>query len=79
MINKIMTFVLKVLAIPIAAIAFAYAGFLLLFSGGQSSARSKAKTIFLNTAIGLIIIAGCWLIISTILSILGYDGAWIGF
>jgi hypothetical protein len=79
MINKIINFILTVLAIPLAAVAFAYAGFLLLFSGGQASQRQKAKTIFWNTAIGLIIIAACWLIISTILSVLGYDGAWIGF
>ncbi|MFA7285488.1 MAG: hypothetical protein WC011_01410 [Candidatus Paceibacterota bacterium] len=79
MINKIINFILTVLALPLAAIAFAYAGFLLLFSGGQSSQREKAKSIFWNTAKGLIIIAACWLIISTILSVLGYDGAWIGF
>lgn len=79
MINKIINFILTVLALPLAAIAFAYAGFLLLFSGGQSSQREKAKSIFWNTAKGLIIIAACWLIVSTILSVLGYDGAWIGF
>lgn len=79
MINKIVTFVLKYLAIPLAALSFAYAGFLLLFSGGQSSQRQKAKGIFMDTVIGLVLVAACWLIISTILSVLGYDGAWIGF
>jgi hypothetical protein len=73
MINKIVKFILVALAMPIAAIAFAYAGFLLLFSGGQSSQREKAKNIFWNTAKGLIFIAASWLIISTILSILEYD------
>lgn len=79
LINNVISFILKVLALPIAAIMFAYAGFLLVTSGGSTEARGKAKNIFTNTAIGLIIVAGAYLIIRTILSILGYDGAWIGF
>ena len=76
MINKIINFILTRLAVPIAAIMFAYAGFLLVTSGGESSKRTKAKSIFINVAIGLIFIAACWIIIHTVLSILGYDQSW---
>lgn len=77
LINNVVSFILFKLAIPIAAIMFAYAGFLLITSGGEVSKRDKAKKIFLNVAIGLIIAATAWLIVNTILTTLGYDGSWI--
>ena len=77
--NKVIRFILFDIVVPIAAIMFAYAGFLLVTSGGSSEARTKANTIFTNTVWGLVIAVAAWLIIRTILSTLGYDGAWIGF
>ncbi len=78
LINTVIDYIFKYLAVPIAAIMFAYAGFLLVTAGGEAaSARTKAKSIFTNAAIGLVIAAAAWLIIKTILSILGYQGAWI--
>lgn len=79
MINKLVNFILFQLAIPISALLFAYAGFLLLFSGGEPGKRTKAKNIFIDVFFGLIIAAACWLIINIILTTLGYDGSWIGF
>jgi|SRR3989338_5157478 len=80
LINNVIYFILFYMAIPIAAIMFVYAGFLLVTAGGEvASARTKAKNIFTNALIGLVLAAACWLIVRTILSILGYDGAWIGF
>ncbi len=78
MINIIIKFVLFNLALPIAAIMFAYAGFLLVTAGG-GEAKTKAKGIFSDALFGLVIAAAGWLIIRTILSVLGYNGAWIGF
>src|SRR3989338_2242834 len=80
LINKVINFILFYMAVPIAAIMFAYAGFLLVTAGGEAAgARTKAKSIFTNAAIGLILAVAAWLIIKTILAILGYEGAWIGF
>ena len=80
LVNTVIHFILFYMAIPIAAIMFIYAGFLLVTAGGEAAgARTKAKSIFLNTLIGLVLAVAAWLIIMTILSILGYDGAWIGF
>jgi hypothetical protein len=79
LVNKVITFILFDLALPIAAIMFAYAGILLITAGGETAhARTKAKKIFINAVIGLILAVACWLIISTILTIMGYNGAWIG-
>ena len=79
LVNKIMHFMFFVLAIPIATIMFAYAGFLLIASGAVPENRSKAKSIFMNVAMGLIIATAGWLIIHFISFVLGYDGSWIGF
>jgi hypothetical protein len=79
LVDNIITFIIKYMAIPIAAIMFAYAGFELVSSGGSTEKRGVAKSVFTNAVIGLIIVVAAWLIIKTILSILGYKGAWIGF
>lgn len=80
LINKIIKFILFDMVVPIAAIMFVYAGFLLVTAGGETAgARTKAKTIFTNAIIGLVLAMAAWLIIRTILLILGYSGDWIGF
>ena len=79
LISSVTRFILVDLAVPIAAVMFFYAGFLMITSGGESASnRGKAKHIFTNTVIGLVIVAGAWIIIHTILTILGFDGSWIG-
>jgi len=80
LISDVVKFILFNLAVPIAAIMFFYAGFLMVTAGGESAgARTKAKNIFTNAIIGLALAAGAWVIIHTLLSILGYNGSWIGF
>ena len=85
LINKVIKFILFKLVVPIAAVMFFYAGFLMVTSGGSTEARGRAKNIFTNAVLGLVIAAGAWLIIKTILSILSpatggvSPWAWIGF
>lgn len=83
LINDVVNFLLFTLALPIAAIMFAYSGFLMLFSGGDSGKRTKAKGIFWNVVLGLILAAAAWLIVHTILIIVGYKTGggwdWFGF
>ena len=74
LINDVISFVFTNLVLPIAAIMFAYAGFELVTSGGSTEKKSKAKSIFTNVAKGLIVAAGTFLIVKTILSIVGYTG-----
>jgi hypothetical protein len=77
LINNVIHFVLFNLAVPIAAVMFFYAGFMMVTSGGSSESKTKAKNIFSSAVFGLAIAAAAWLIIRTILSILGYEGGWI--
>ena len=80
MVNTVIKFVLFNMAIPIAAVMFAYAGFLLITAGGEAAgARTKAKSIFTTAVFGLVIAVAAFLIVRTVLSILGYKGDWIGF
>jgi len=79
LVNNVITFILYYMAIPIAAIMFAYAGFLMVTAGGETAgARTKAKSIFTNAFIGLVIACAAWLIIKLILSILGYNEPLLG-
>src|SRR3989344_3739247 len=79
LINKVIKFTLFDLALPIAAIMFAWAGFLMVTAGGSTERVGKAKRIFTNVAIGFIIAVIAFLIVRTILAILGFKGDWIGF
>ena len=76
LINTVVKFIFLNLIIPIAAIMFAYAGFELVTSGGETSKREKAKKIFTNVAFGLAIAVAAFLIVQTILSIVGYKTSW---
>ena len=46
-------------SIPIAAIAFAWAGWILVTSGGSESKKEQAKEIFTKVAIGFIFVPVC--------------------
>ena len=57
------------------AVLAVMAGFKLVTSGGNPSARSAAKSSFTNAFIGLIIIMAAWLAVDTLLrGLLGKDG-----
>ena len=73
LINKVIDFIFKYMAVPIAAIMFFYAGFLMVTSGGSSESKTRAKSIFSNAVLGLVAAAAAWLIVKTILSILDYE------
>ena len=64
---------LVIISTFLATAAFAYAGFLLLTSGGNESAKNKAKDIFFKVLIGYLWILGAWLLVYTITSVLLKD------
>ncbi|MFA6301173.1 MAG: pilin [Candidatus Paceibacterota bacterium] len=73
LVNSVIDYLL-LLAMPIAAIMFAYAGFLLVTAGGESAgAKTKAKSIFINAVFGFIIALAAWLIVKLILTTLGFQ------
>ncbi len=70
MFDGIVDFVLK-LVIVIAVLMLTIGGFMFLFAGGDPGILAKAKSILTSVAIGLVIIFGAYLIIGTILQVIG--------
>jgi len=62
LIRKIIDFLILI-SVPLASISFAWAGFLLISSGGSEEKKNKAKEIFSKTAIGFIIVLSAWLVV----------------
>ena len=61
---------LVILSTFLAMAAFVYIGYLLLTSGGKTSARDKARDVFTKVIIGYLWILGAWLLVYTITSAL---------
>ncbi len=77
LINNVINFLLFDLAMPLAALIFAYAGFLLITAGGDPAKSTQVKAIIKNLLIGFIIALAAWLIINTILKTLGFQGSFL--
>ncbi|MEI6660333.1 MAG: pilin [bacterium] len=71
LINNVIRFLLFVIATPLAALCIAWAGILMISPGSEEKA-TKAKHIVTNLVIGYIIALAAWLIVTTILSSLGF-------
>lgn len=75
LVNNVINFLLFYFATPLAAIIFAYAGFLLIFSSANEHNKTHAKAIIGKVLLGYVIALAAWLIINTILSMLLTDEA----
>lgn len=70
LVANVIDFLLFKLAVPLAAIAFAWAGTLMVIYGNNESERKKAKSIILAAIVGLAFALAAWLIVNTIFSTL---------
>lgn len=66
---------LAYIAASLSAIAFAYAGFLYMTAAGDSGKIEQAHGIFKKTFIGIFFVLVGWLLIATMLKILGVQQA----
>jgi hypothetical protein len=73
LIENAINFALNYLFFPLFVIAVVYAGYLLMMSGDNPGNRKKAKDIFVNILIGLLLVLAAWLIVKLVLVGLGYD------
>lgn len=78
LVNKVLRFLIFVIGVPIITLSFAYAGFLMVTSGGNPSKKDEAKSIIGNAIVGLIVLLAAWLIVRTVLIIFGYSGPLLG-
>ncbi len=77
MVNGIVRWLVAI-AVLIAVLILAYAGFRMVVSAGDVSAVQEAKKFMLNTVIGLIIILAAWTLVDTLIKALagGDLGVW---
>ncbi|MFH0852711.1 MAG: hypothetical protein V1845_03900 [bacterium] len=71
LLKNIFNFIAFNLAPPLAGFLFLLAGFFFLTSGGSEDQAKRAKKIFTDTVIGLVIIFTSWLIVNSIIQIIG--------
>lgn len=76
LINRLKDFALLYLMIPLAVISIAFAGFKYVMAQGNASEITKAHNIFYYTIGGIVLALGAWLIVSTILTVLGVEDAY---
>ncbi|MFT7507373.1 MAG: hypothetical protein ACI92I_000519 [Acidimicrobiales bacterium] len=69
MANNITKFLVGVSAL-IAVIVFIYAGYLMVYSGGDTGQIQQAKGLFSNVAIGFVILLTAFLVVNTILGVM---------
>ncbi len=78
LINKVIRFLIFVIGVPIVVLSFAYAGFVLVTSGGNPGKKDEAKSIIAKATTGLVILLAAWLIVRTVLLVFGYSGPLLG-
>ena len=73
LLQRLMNFMLFVLAVPLAAISFAWAGWLYLSAAGNEGNIKQAHQIFGDVVLGLCLALSAWLIVHAIVTGLGVD------
>lgn len=71
LIKNIFNFIAFQLAPPVAGLMFLLAGVLFLTAGGSEERVSQAKKIFVNVIIGLLFVYVSWLIVNTLINVIG--------
>jgi hypothetical protein len=73
-INHTINYLLIYLATPLFAIILMYVGWLFLSDMGNSENHTKAVNVLKNAVIGYVIALASWIIVKTILSLVGFKG-----
>lgn len=63
-------------AVFVAGVLFAWAGWKYVTAGGDTGKAAKAKQVFWNVTIGLVIILAAYLIVQTLMSSLSHIQGW---
>ena len=76
--GRIFDFLLYI-AVPLATLAIGYAGFLYLTSSTNEGNRSRAKEILKNAVIGIVLTLAAYVIVKSLLTLIGADSAFTNF
>ncbi len=70
LVDRVVDFMLEVIAFPLAVIMFLYGGFMWITAGGDSGKITKGRKAIEYAVYGMIVAFAAWLIIDTILKAL---------
>jgi len=76
LVNNIINDLLLMVAIPLAAVMFMYAGYKMITAGGVESKITEAKKIIWGVLWGLLFAFGAWVLVKAVLITLGVDDSW---
>jgi len=71
LIVNIANFMVKDVLPPLAGLLFLIGGIMMVVSAGSEERYKKGKQVLVNTAIGVVIVLGSWVIVNTIIVTLG--------
>lgn len=74
LIKNVFNFIAFQLAPPVAVFLFLIAGFLLLISAGGQEKITQAKKLFINVVVGLVVVYVSWLLVGTLINVIGASG-----
>jgi hypothetical protein len=74
LVNRGVNFVIFIIGVPLVALSFVYAGFLMATSGGSSGKKDQAKAAISGAVTGFVILLVAWLLVRTVLLVFGYEG-----
>ena len=73
LLNKLIEFLIKVILFPVAILLFVYAGYKYITAQGNPSKRANVKKMIGNLILGMVIILTSWVVVKTVLLLIGYD------
>ncbi len=69
--KNIVYFLLEYIAIPIAVLVIIYGAFMIMFAAGNEDRVKSGRGIIQTAVFGVVIALAAWLIVNTIISVLG--------
>jgi hypothetical protein len=73
LLNNLMTFFFRTLLLPLFVVMVMYLGYQYLTAQGKPGMHAKLGSMAKNMVLGLLLMLCAWLIVKTILSVLGYS------
>jgi len=72
-INNLISFLIKTVLFPVSILIFVFAGYKYITAQGNPSKKADVKKMVRNLIFGMVLILTSWVIVKTILIVVGYD------
>jgi hypothetical protein len=75
LLNNLITFLIKVILFPVVILMFVYMGYQYITSQGKPGMHAKLRTMIWKLVLGIVIILVAWVLVKTLLVVIGYKDA----